>query len=115
MERVIVKLGVGEVWEPRIQQTDQRPRDPALGLPALTEEDDVLAGQDGVLQLRKNRLVVAQDSRQEGLIRPNRGEEIGAHLLLDAPRAIARGTQLSEGGVGRSITVRRHAPSVPPG
>ena len=41
---------------------------PRLRLAALAQEDDVLAGEDGVLDLREDRVVVADDAVEDGLL-----------------------------------------------
>ena len=66
-----------------------------LGLAALAQEADVLAGQDGVLDRRDDRVVVADDAREDGLLRGQRREQVGAQLLLDraglrSPKRAAR-------------------------
>ncbi len=78
-------------------------RDAALGLPALPEQDDVLAGQDRVLELRQDGLVVAEDAGQEWLPVADLLQQVGPQLLLDRPRPIARGAQLAESQVGRLL------------
>ena len=50
-----------------VQEIDEQPRHPRLGLAALAEEHDVLAGEDGVLDLRDHRLLVADDGGEERL------------------------------------------------
>ena len=113
VERIVVELGAGEVRQPRVEQADEAPRDAALGLPALAEQDDVLARQDRVLELRQDGLVVAEDARQEG--RPSRrwagGWPASPPSRCAAP---ARRAQLAEGRLcGRSC--RGHGFSLPPG
>ena len=82
-ERVVVDLAAGERRQLLVEQLDQQPRDPRLGLAALAEEDDVLAGEDRVLDLRDDRLVVADDAGQERLAAREARDEVVAHLLLD--------------------------------
>src|SRR6267143_1858700 len=47
-----------------VELLDQLARDARLRLAALAEQDDVLAGQDGVLDLRDDRGLVADDARE---------------------------------------------------
>ena len=68
-ERVVVQLAAGDDWDGVVEQADQRPREPGLGLAALAQEDDVLAGEDGVLDRRDDRVVVADDAREDRLLR----------------------------------------------
>ena len=48
-----------------VEQADEQPRHPGLGLAALAEEDEVLAGEDRVLDRRDDRLLVADDARED--------------------------------------------------
>ena len=64
-ERVVVDLAAGDDGRLFVEQVDQAARDARLGLAALAEEDDVLPGEDGVLDLRDDRLFVADDAGEE--------------------------------------------------
>ena len=63
MERVVVDLGVGDDGQPLVEQADHRADDAGLGLAALAQQDDVVTGQDGVLQLGKHRVLEARAPR----------------------------------------------------
>ena len=54
-------------------------------------------GKDGVLDGRDDALAVAHDAREHRLVRGECREEVGAQLLLDAPRPVPAGTQGAEG------------------
>ena len=96
-ERIVAQLGARHGRDPLVEQGGQRPRDAALGLSALPEQDDVLAGQDRVLELRQDGLVVAQDAGQQRLAARQALDEIGAQLGAHAARPIARLAQLAQG------------------
>ena len=94
-ERVVVELAAADDRQPRIEQPDEQARHPGLGLAALAEEDEVLAGQDRVLDGRDDRLLVADDARED-LRRPREAsQEVGPQLLLDGPRSPADGAELA--------------------
>src|SRR5204863_10157119 len=73
-----------------------------LRLSALAEEDDVVAGQDRVLDGGQDGVVVADDAPERGLPTPQLGDEVRPELLPDGSDLVARRLQRSEGGhVGR--------------
>ena len=51
--------------KPLVEQPDEQPGHPGLGLPALAQEDQVVAREDGVLDGRDDRIVEADDTRQD--------------------------------------------------
>jgi len=73
----------------RVEELDELARDPRLRLPALAEEDDVLPGQDGVLDLRDHRRVVADDALEERALLRERGDEVRAELVLHRAALVA--------------------------
>ena len=99
-QRVVVELATADDRQPRVEQADQQPRHPGLGLAALAEEDEVVTGQDRVLDRRDDRLLVADDARED--LRPDGQplEEVGAKLLLDGPRAPTRCAKVGQGRRG---------------
>ena len=102
--RVVVELAAADDREPLVEQADEQPGHPRLGLAALAEEDDVVAGEDRVLDRRQDRLLVADDGRQDLGAGGEAVEQVRSQLLLDRPRAPAGGAQLGDGGgaLGRS-------------
>ena len=56
-----MNLTPGDVRNLRIEKCCQRPQNAALGLPAKSKQDEVVTGQNGVDDLRHNRVVVADD------------------------------------------------------
>ena len=99
--RVVVQLAARDDRQPLVEEPDEEPGQPRLGLAALAEEDEVLAGEDRVLDRRQDRVVVADDAGEDGLALAEPGQEVGPQLLLDRPRTPARGAQLAEGRRGR--------------
>ena len=54
-----------------------------LRLAALAEEDDVLAGEDRVLELRHDGLLVAEDAGEQRPPFADARDQVAAHLFLD--------------------------------
>ena len=74
--RVVVELAAADDREPVVEQADQGAGHARLRLAALAEEDEVLAGEDRVLDGRHDRVVVADD-RRAGRRRRPRGAPAG--------------------------------------
>ena len=87
-ERVVVDLAAGHPRHLGVEQVGQEARHARLGLAALAEEDDVLAGQDRVLDLRQHALLVTDDSREEVLALLEPCDQVVAQLLLHRLRLI---------------------------
>src|SRR6266571_1045408 len=71
-----------------------------ISQPAIAQEDDVLAREDRVLDLRDHRRLIADDAFEELSLRGQRSYEISAELFLHAPRPIAG---LAERANGRRL------------
>ena len=74
--RVVVDLGPGHDRHPLVQQFGEAPDEPCLSLPALAEEDHVVPGQQGVLQLGKHRVVIPDDVGEQRLANPDAGYRV---------------------------------------
>jgi hypothetical protein len=83
LERVVVDLAARERGDGLVQQHHQRARQPALGLAALAEQDQVLAGEQRVLDLGKNGVVEADDPVEELLAALDLPDEVLPDLGLD--------------------------------
>ena len=104
-ERIVVELAAADDREPLVEQADEGPRHPRLGLAALAEEDEVLAGEDGVLDRRDDGVVVADDAGQDLAAGREARQQVRPQLLLDRPRSPAGVAQLGDRGGARG---RRH-------
>jgi hypothetical protein len=69
---------------------------PALRLPALAEEDHVMAREDRVLDLGDDGLVVADDAGQDALAPREPSEEVLPHLLADREDPVAGGSEITQ-------------------
>src|SRR5206468_6558741 len=92
-ERVVVDLAAGYRRHLVVEQLDQETRHPGFGLAALAQEDDVLAGEDRVLDLRQHAFLVADDAPEESraLLEPR--DQVVAQLLLHRLRLIPARSQ----------------------
>ena len=94
---VVVDLAAGDDRRPLVEQLHQRADDAGLGLAPLAEEDDVVPGQEGVLQLGKDGLVVAQQPGDDRLPGGHAGHGVRPHLLLHRPGLPAALAKLCDG------------------
>ena len=97
-ERVLVELRALHRGDVLVEQRHQRPGQAGLGLAALTQEHDVLAREDGVLDGRDDRVLVAHDTREEHPAVRQPRHQVVAQLLLHGARPVAGGTQRAERG-----------------
>jgi hypothetical protein len=88
-QRVVVNLAAGHDRNLFVEQVDQAAKNPALGLAAQAEQDEIVPRQNRVHQLRDDGLLVADDPWKERLAGLQLPNEIVPHLLLDGSQACA--------------------------
>ena len=71
--RVVVDLAAGDDRHPLVEQAGERADHAGLGLAALAEEDHVVAGEQRVLELRQDGVLVAEHAVDERLARARSG------------------------------------------
>ena len=76
----------------------QGARQARLGLAALAEKDDVLAGQERVFDLRDDGFFETDDARELRFVRFELANQVLSQLFLDGPRPIPRCPQLAKSG-----------------
>src|SRR5205085_11868778 len=96
MKRVLVEFAAGDHRDRLVEQAGQAADHPRLRLSALAEEDDVLATQDRVLELRHHRLFVAEDAVEDWPALADARDQILAPLLLDRLHVVAGLFQFTE-------------------
>ena len=113
-ERVVADLAAGERRHRLVEERHERPGQAALGLAPLAEQDQVLAGQERVLDLGQDGLVEADDAGEDALAALELPDEVLADLGLDGARRVACLTKLADGSRlrhTRDLTMRRVPPS----
>jgi hypothetical protein len=93
---VVVDLAPFDHRGPLVQQRHQRAHQPCLALPALTEQDQVVTGKQGALELRQHGVVEPDDPGEGRLPGAQSGEQVLAELLLDRAGAVSLLTEGSE-------------------
>ena len=95
--RVVVQLAAADDRDRVVEQADQEAGESGLRLAALAEEDEVLAGDDRVLDRGQDALVIADDAADDRPAQGEPGEQVRAELRLDRARRPAGRAQRSEG------------------
>ncbi len=95
-ERVVVDFGAGDGRHALVEELDELADDAALGLTAQTQQNQVVPREDGVDDLRDDRLVVADDAGENLFARAQFAEEVGAQLVLDRAHAVALPFEFAE-------------------
>ena len=83
--RVVVDFASGDVRHLRIEQRGQGAQDAAFCLSAEPEQDEVVAGEDGVDDLRDDGVVVADDAGKDWAAFAEPRHEVLAQLVFDVP------------------------------
>ena len=84
--RVVVDLAARDDRHPLVEQRGERPDHAGLRLAALAEEDHVVAGEQRVLELRDDGVLVADDAVDERLALRRSRDRVRPHLFLDRAR-----------------------------
>ena len=85
--RIVVDLAAGHHRQLVVEQVGQRAQDTCLRLPAQSEDDQVVPREDGVPDLRDDRIVVADDAGKQRLAAAQLVDQVVAEFLPDgAPR-----------------------------
>ena len=98
--RVVVDLAAGDDRHPLVEQVGERADHAGLGLTALAEEDHVVTGEERVLELGQDGVLVPEDTVDERLAGGDPLDRaLGAELVLHRAgppagrRAALRGSQ----------------------
>ena len=95
--RVVVDLAAGDDRRPLVEQADEGADQAGLALPALAEQHEVVAGEQGALDLGDDGVVEADDAGQGRGAGGEAGDEVLADLGLDAAVDVPGGAQFAEG------------------
>ena len=96
--RVVVDLATGDLGTPLVEQGGHGAHQPGLALAALPQQHEVVAGQDGALQLGQHGVVEANDAGEGRLRRAKPTEQVGAQFVLGSPGAVPRCAELTHCG-----------------
>ena len=80
---VAVDFATGYGRNAFVQQVCERPQEAGLGLTAFPQQDDVLPGQDCVLQLGHDGLFEADDALEHRVLPLHMLHKVAAHLFAD--------------------------------
>ena len=88
-EGVVVDLAAAHDGRLLVEEGHQASDDAGLGLAALAQKDDVLAGEHGVFHLGDDRVLKAHDAGEERGALSHAGHEVLADLLTDGEHAVS--------------------------
>ena len=97
---MVVDLAARDGRRPLVEQPGQGADQPGLTLAALAEQDDVVPGDQGTLEVGQDGLAEPDDAGEGILARPHHGEQVVPDLFLDAAVRVAAGAQLLRGWRG---------------
>jgi hypothetical protein len=83
MVRIVVDFTALNDRDAFVEQIHQAANNARLALPAFSEEDHVVTRQDGVFYFGNDRLIIADDPRQNPFSGFEAMDEILAHLLAN--------------------------------
>ncbi len=108
---VVVDLGAGDDRCPLVEQPDQGADHAGLRLAALAQQDDVVSGQDRVLQLGHHGVLEPEHAGDEALAGRDGLGGVAPHLLGHRNRLPPRGEEVGERtGAGRRGASGRRGP-----
>ena len=88
---MVVDLAAGDRRGPLVEQAGERADQARLALAALPEQDHVVPGDDGPLQVGQDRLAEADDPGEGILAGAHPGEQVPPHFRLDGGELVAAG------------------------
>ena len=106
LERVLAQLGPGDDRRPLVEQADQAAQQAGLALAALAEQHDVVAGEQGALELGDDAAAEAVQPGPRVVAGREGGEQVVADLGAHGPGDVPGGAQLADGGRGGTLAHR---------
>src|SRR5581483_2450270 len=98
LQRIVADLATGDRGHLVVEELDEVAHDARLRLSALAQKDDVVAGEDRVLDGGYDGVVVTDDSLEDGLPRPDLLQEVFTQFVPDRAGLVAGRFQGSQGG-----------------
>ena len=109
VERVVVHFRPGDDRNRVVEQMNKLTKHPGFGLAAKAEEEHVVTREDGVLNLRNDGFLVAEDIGKECLLSANLGDKVPPHFVLDRLDTVAACLEFAE----RSRPIQSHRRRLP--
>ena len=81
-QRVVINLASGDHWNFRVQKLHQATQDATFGLPAQSKQDEIVARQQGVHDLRDDAVVISMHAGKQRLIPFNAAQQIAANFVF---------------------------------
>ena len=94
---MVAQFSTTDHRRPLVEQADQSPQQARFALAAFAKEDEVVAGNQGPLQLGQHGVVESQDAGPDLSAIRQRGQQILPDFLLDSPFTMTGGTQFADG------------------
>ena len=82
---IVVNLAAGDVRQLCVKQRGQGAQDAALGLPAQSEQNEIMARKNGVDDLGHYGVVIADDAGKNGAASAKLDDQVVAHFVFHAP------------------------------
>jgi hypothetical protein len=82
---IVVDLAASDDRHPLIKQTHQGANHPGFGLATLAKEHHVVAGDESILKLRHNCVLVAKNTCEQGFTSSNPDNRISTDFLFNWP------------------------------
>ncbi len=104
--RVVVDLGTGDDRHPLVEEIGETADHAGLRLPSLAQEDDVVAGEQRIFELRGDGALVAEHLGEQRLIGLDFGDGVAPQLLAQRhrlPTARLQGSECLRVRHGRTI------------
>ncbi len=95
-ERLVAHLAAGEDRDRFVEERRELPQDAALRLAAKTQEDEVVARQERVDDLRHHGVLIAPDAGEELVARLELPHQVGPDLVLHGSALVSRGPELAQ-------------------
>src|SRR5699024_4407543 len=98
--RVLAELGAVDDRRPLVEQPREGAQQTRLALPALAEQDQVVAGDQRALELRDDRVLESVEAGPRVLAGGEAAQAVGAGPVAEGARVVAAGQESGGGGGG---------------
>ena len=112
IERVLIELGPLDRWAPLVEQSGEGAQQTGFSLASLTQQHDVMAGNQGSLELRDDRAVKAVQTGPRILPGRQCGQEVVANFFAQGFLDVTCGAQVT---YGADLRLNAHAGHATPG